>query len=239
MANVALITGGTVRIGHEIASFLANKGWNLAIHFNSSGSKVFDFELELKSHFPNQHFKAFRADLAVPNQTSTLIKQVIEHFGSLNLLINNASVFEPSDLKSTTNDLLIRHTMINFVAPFMLMRDFANYADNGQIINILDTRITTNKSDYLAYSLSKKSLWELTKMAALDIAPHFRVNAIAPGAILPPAGKDESYLEKLAFGTPMKKPSGVISILRTLEYILDNQDLTGQLIFCDGGNHLL
>ena len=128
---------------------------------------------------------------------------------------------------------------VNFISPFILMRDYANIADNGRIINIVDTRITNNKSEHLSYSLSKKSLWELTKMAALELAPHFRVNAIAPGAILAPAGKDQRYLEKVADLTPMKTPSGVVSVLKSIDYILDNEDLTGQLIFCDGGAHLL
>jgi len=119
------------------------------------------------------------------------------------------------------------------------MRDFAKKCGKGLIINMVDTRITNNSGDYFAYSLSKKSLWELTKMAALELAPLFRVNAIAPGAVLPPVGKDNSYLEKISLKTPMKTPSGVISILKSVDYIIDNQDITGQLIFCDGGGHLI
>ena len=76
-------------------------------------------------------------------------------------------------------------------------------------------------------------------MAALELAPNFRVNAIAPGAILAPGGKDPHYLEKVADLTPMKMPSGVISILKSIDYIIGNEDLTGQLIFCDGGAQLL
>ena len=239
MTKVALITGSAVRIGREIAGHLADHGWNLAIHFNTSGVEVSEFETQLKVKYPNQQFYSFKTDLGNPGQTEKLISLVMERFGSLDLMVNNASVFEPSSLKNTTNDLLTRHTIINFVSPFILMRDFANCVSNGLIINILDTRITNNSSDYLAYSLSKKSLWELTKMAALELAPHFRVNAIAPGAILPPVGKDNSYFEKVSFKSPMKTPSGLISLLRSIDYILDNQDLTGQLIFCDGGSHLL
>jgi NAD(P)-dependent dehydrogenase (short-subunit alcohol dehydrogenase family) len=125
------------------------------------------------------------------------------------------------------------------VSPFILMRDFANNSTSGLIINIVDTRITNNKSDFLSYSLSKKSLWELTKMVALGMAPHFRVNAIAPGAVIAPGGKDAHYLEKVADLTPMKTPSGVISVLKSIDYIIGNEDLTGQLIYCDGGAHLL
>lgn len=239
MAKVALITGSAVRIGREIAHHMATSGWDLALHYRTSSKEAGGFESELKTSFPDQHFYTFQADLGVIDQTNKLIKQVIDRFGHLDLLVNSASIFEPSSFKKTSADSLNRHSQVNFVSPFILMRDFANNAANGQIINIVDTRITNNRSDYLFYSLSKKALWELTKMAALELAPHFRVNAIAPGAILAPAGKDQQYLEKIADLTPMKIPSGVISILKSIDYILENEDLTGQLIFCDGGAHLL
>ena len=239
MTKVALVTGSARRIGREIASHLAGKGWDLAIHYNFSEVEITEFEIELRSSFPDQQFHAFKVDLGDTGQTGKLIAQVMERFGSLDLLINNASVFEPASLKNTSDDFLIRHTIINFVSPFILMREFANRAGSGKIINIVDTRITNDKSDFLAYSLSKKSLWELTKMAALELAPYFRANAIAPGAVLPPVGKDQTYLEKIAFNTPMKRSSGLNSILKSVDYIIDNEDLTGQLIFCDGGSHLL
>jgi len=239
MAKVALITGSAVRLGREIAHHLAKNGWDIALHYRTSSKDVADFEAVLKTGFPEQRFYAFQADLGDVNQTQTLIKQVVKRFDQLNLLINSASIFESSPFKETSAESLVRHSQVNFVSPFILMRDFANNVSNGQIINIVDTRITSNKSDYLSYSLSKKSLWELTKMAALELAPDFRVNAIAPGAILAPAGKDQQYLEKVADLTPMKTPSGVISILKSIDYILGNEDLTGQLIFCDGGAQLL
>jgi pteridine reductase len=239
MAKVALITGSARRLGREMALHLSNKGWDVALHYGQSANEIIDFETELKSGFPQQRFYTFQADLGDTAQTELLISQVFEKFGHLDLLINNASIFEPSSLKETTVDSLIHLSQVNCVAPFVLMRDFVNSATNGQIINMVDTRITSNKSDFFSYSLSKKSLWEMTKMAALELAPHFRINAIAPGAILPPKGKDHHYLKKIADLTPMKTPSDVISVLRTIDYIIANEDLTGQLIFCDGGAQLL
>lgn len=239
MTNVALVTGSSRRLGREIARHLSNIGWDLALHYRVCSNEIIDFEMELKSGFPQQRFYTFKADLADISETEQLMGQVLEKFGHLDLLINNASIFEPSSLKETSVDSLIHLSQVNFVAPFILMRDFANNAPKGQVINIVDTRITNNKSNFFSYSLSKKSLWEMTKMAALELAPNFRINAIAPGAILPPKGKDEIYLEKIADSTPMKTLSGVISILRTIDYIIGNEDLTGQLIFCDGGAQLL
>ncbi len=239
MTKVALITGSGVRIGREIAGHLAKNGWNLALHYSTSYNEIHNFIADLNAAYPEQYFSPFRADFAKIEQTQNLIRQVIELFGHIDLLVNNASVFEPSSLRKTSDQLLVRQTMVNFVSPFILIRDFAKSLTNGQIINILDTRITNNRSDYLAYSLSKKSLWELTKMAALELAPQFRVNAIAPGAILPPFGKDQAYLDEVASHSPMKTASGIISILSSLDYIIENQNLTGQLLFCDGGSHLV
>ena len=102
----------------------------------------------------------------------------------------------------------------------------------------MDTRITTNKSNYAAYTVTKKALWELTKMAALEFAPGIRVNAIAPGATLAPIGKGEEYLNNLAKKIPMQKPGGFDPILKSLDYILANSHLTGQLMFADGGENL-
>lgn len=239
MAHVALITGSAVRLGREIVLHLAEAGWDLALHYRSSSPAVSALEAELIATYPDQRFHSFQADFSNTDQTQNLISQVMKQFGRLDLLVNSSSVFEPGSFKETTTDMLIQNSVVNVVAPFILMRDFSNSSSNGLIINIVDTRITTNNSDHLSYSLSKKSLWELTKMAALELAPYFRVNAIAPGAILAPVGKDQSYLEKVASKTPMKIPSGVISILKSLDYIIDNEDLTGQLLFCDGGTHIL
>jgi pteridine reductase len=239
MAKVALITGSAVRLGREMALHLAKNGWHLALHYRNSAKDLEDLKATLLSLYPDQFFCTFCADFESTGLTSKLMGQVMDHFGHLDLLINSASVFEPSTLKQTSIDLLIRQMQVNFMTPLILMRDFANTANNGQIINMIDSRIVNNKSDYLAYSLSKKSLWELTKMAALELAPRFRVNAIAPGAILPPVGNDQQYLEKIAVNTPMKVPSGIKSFLKSLDFLIDNEDLTGQLIYIDGGAHLL
>jgi NAD(P)-dependent dehydrogenase (short-subunit alcohol dehydrogenase family) len=239
MNKVALITGGAKRIGRAIALHLAKNGWDLAIHYNSSKEAISELELELKAIYPNQRFASFKADLGAAEKASELVANVVERMGSIDLLINNASIFDSSLLKNSSNDLILHHTMVNYIAPFILMRDFANSTKQGLIVNLLDTRITKNKSDYLAYSLSKKALFELTKMAAFELAPAIRVNGISPGAVLPPEDKDDAYLDQLALKTPMKTPSGLLAILKSLDFILDNQDLTGQVIFCDGGEHLI
>jgi len=221
-----------------MAEFLASRGWSVIIHYNNSPDEALDLALNLSDKYPGQLFIPVRANLGIPEETEKLISTGLRELGNINLLINNASVFNPGDIAETSLQLLESQFDINFKAPFILLREFKKLCKKGNIINFIDTRITTNKSDFAAYTLSKKVLWELTKMAALEFAPDIRVNAIAPGVTLAPAEKDESYLVGLAQHIPMKKPGGLEPILQSIEYILGNDHLTGQLLFADGGENL-
>ena len=238
MTKTALITGAAKRVGKGMALHLAAQGWNIAIHYNTSADDAILLQDELKSSFPSQKFELFCADLNVSSEVENLIPQVIQKMGEIGLLINNASVFDRGDFVSTTTDFLDRQMNVNFRAPFILIRNFAQLVKEGTIINFVDTRIVNNKSNFAAYSLSKKALWELTKMTALELGPNIRVNAIAPGLTLPPEEKGDDYLWKLAENIAMKRPGGLEPILKSLDYILNNDYLTGQLLFCDGGENL-
>ncbi len=238
MKQTALITGAAKRIGKALSEHLAEKGWNIAIHYNNSEKDAHDLATDFASKYPNQSFKTFKADLSDTDEVLKLIPSAISEMGEIQLLINNASAFDKSYIKDTSLKLFERQINVNFRSCFFLIREFAKQCKQGNIINFVDTRITTNKSDFAAYSLSKKVLWELTKMAALEFAPNIRVNAIAPGVTLAPEDKDEKYLQKLAQNIPMKKPGGLIPVLQSLDYILESNQLTGQLLFADGGENL-
>lgn len=238
MKQTALITGASKRIGKALARHLASKGWNVAIHYHASANHAEKLKEELSTQYASSKFCTFQSNLENQQAVEKLIPSVLNQFQTLDLLINNASVFEPSYLKETSLGLLQQQMTVNFQAPFILSRDFANHVKKGNIINFVDTRIANNKSNFAAYSLSKKTLWELTKMAALEFAPTIRVNAIAPGVSLPPEDQDEDYLWNLAKEIPMQKPGGLEPILRSLDYILENNHLTGQLLFADGGENL-
>jgi len=238
MNQTALITGASKRVGKAIAEHLAEKGWNIAIHFNSSEKPASELANELSAKFPEQKFQSFKANLSDIDEVIELIPKVLTAFGEIHLLVNNASVFDPGYLKLTQPDLFEEQINVNLKAPFFLIRDFANHCKTGNIINFVDTRVTSNKSNFAAYSLSKKGLWDLTKMAALELAPDIRVNAIAPGVTLAPEEKDDNYLQNLAQNIPMKKPGGLDPIIKSVDYILENNHLTGQLLFADGGENL-
>ena len=235
---LALITGGARRIGKAFAQHLAAKGWNLAIHYNNSEQEAVALISELSGYYGSQQFMVVKADLAVEEEVATLFPQVIAKMGAPDLLINNASLFKPSTIAATSSPLLEQTLQVNFKAPFQLMRDFHRLSGQGNIINLADTRISTNHSGYAAYTLSKKMLWEATKMAAKEFGPSIRVNAIAPGLTLPPEEKNQAYLEDLARHIAMKRPGGVDPLLKALDYILGNDYLTGQMLWCDGGENL-
>ncbi|MFV0365132.1 MAG: SDR family oxidoreductase [Mangrovibacterium sp.] len=236
--STALITGAAKRIGRTIAVHLAQKGWNIAIHYNQSEKAALKLYGELCAAHPEQEFGLFQADLLNPLAAERLIPEVNKVMPNLSLLINNASVFEQSSILNSPFDLIERTMQINLVAPTLLTRDFGRHVVEGNIININDSRITGNKSDYAAFTLSKKGLWELTKMAALEFAPHIRVNSVTLGTIIPPKGSPEEYLEDLASKLPLNETASIEEVLKTIDFILESKHLTGQQIFCDGGRQL-
>ncbi len=236
---IALVTGAAQRIGKAITEHLAAKGWDVAIHYNRSNREASTLAEKLSHGYPGQRFMIYKADLLCDHETENLVQAVMETMGFPQLLINNASVFDRSTLAQTSTSFFDRQMTVNLKAPFILMREFINRCGKGMIINMVDTRISGNREDYAAYTLAKKSLWELTKMAAAAYGPAVRVNAIAPGLVLAPEGKDEQYLRQLAADIPMKRPGGLKPILDSLDYLLRNEYLTGELLHCDGGQRLL
>jgi len=235
--GTALVTGGAQRIGRAICLMLADRGYHIALHYNHSKSEADAVAAEIRSK--GVVCKTFACDLAQESQVLLLLEKARKQFPDLNLLINNASIFTPSKFERKELKLLDNHWMVNFKAPFILSSDFARLCKEGQIINMLDTKVTKNKTTHIAYIISKKALHELTKLCAIEFAPKIRVNAIAPGVILPPPGKDKSYLRKRAEEIPLKKSGDVRYITQSVEFLLDNQFVTGQVIFADGGEHLI
>lgn len=238
MNPTALITGASKRIGKAISEHLAANGWNVIIHFNRSAEDAITLVQELGDKYPKQLFSSVTANLRESHEVENLIQSIVSKSGPFDLLVNNASVFNKGYLRETSESLFDSQFDVNLKSPFFLIRDFAVYCKKGNIINFVDTRITGNTSNFAAYTLSKKALWELTKMAALEFAPEIRVNAIAPGVTLAPADEDENYLQNLAKSIPMKQPGGVEPILKSIDFILQNNHLTGQLLFADGGENL-
>jgi hypothetical protein len=236
--SVALVTGASRRMGHAIAIALAEEGVHIVAHdrrgLEPETIKVCDEVIECG-------MKAWRviADLEKPEEYETLIARALKTAGSLDIVINNASIFSPSGLMDVEFRDLTRHMQVNAWAPFFISREFARIVGRGKIINLLDTKIRGYDQAHVAYILSKHMLSVLTRMCALEFAPDITVNAVAPGLILPPPGKDESYLEQLSHAVPLRRHGGPKDIADAVLYLLKSDFVTGQVIFVDGGRHLL
>ncbi len=233
--STALITGGGRRLGKAMCLKLASMGYNIALHYHSS--PIEDLVEEIRSL--GVKCLPFRYDLTNTRAAGELLAEVTENLPSLELLINNASIFERASVKETSDRLLDSHIELNLKAPYRLSRGFAILARKGQIVNIIDGNAVKNNSAYGAYLVSKKGLMGLTTMTALEFAPAIRVNAIAPGLILPPPGEGEGYMKKAAEKrVPLKREGDIKDITNALEFLIKNEFITGQILFIDGGEHL-
>jgi pteridine reductase len=233
----ALITGAGRRIGHAIAMALGEEGANVVIHYLHTEKEASELSAEL-NHIGAKSWLV-KADFENAVECGTLIARSLEMAGSLDILINNASIFPADSLRDLDFVDLMKNMQVNAWAPFLLSRDFATQVGRGQIVNLLDTRIEGYDWKHVSYILSKHVLSVLTKMTALEFAPQIRVNGIAPGLILPPAGKDDSFLDRMANSVPLKRHGGPSDVADAVIYLLKSDFLTGEVIRVDGGRHLM
>lgn len=235
--RVALVTGGGVRIGAAICRTLAAEGADVAVHYRKSAADADRLSMELRRMGVRAwHIKA---DLASEDACSKLVDEAIAVAGRLDILVNSAAVFNKDGLKSVTAEKLMHELRPNLFAPLFLIKSFANRCKRGSIVNLLDRRVAGNDTSCVPYLLSKKALADLTKMAALDLAPGFRVNAVAPGPILPPPGEGKQYLKEKGGKVPLETSFAPEDIAAAVVFLLLHEKITGQVIYVDGGQHLL
>jgi len=236
MIKSALVTGGAKRIGKCIAFALAEAGFDIALHYKTSKSDAEETASQIRKL--GRQCNLFRCDLTNDDELNSLIPNVKESLPSLNLLINNASLFDKATIKDTSIEIFDRQFAANIRAPFFLMKQFALSCQAGQIINLLDARISQPDFNYAAYTLSKKTLADLTKMAAVEFAPGIRVNGVAPGIILPPADESIDYLDRKSKNIPLQRKGDAEDIANAVHFLVENDYITGQIIFVDGGENL-
>lgn len=232
----ALVTGAARRLGAAMALGLARRGWDVAAHYHGSADDAEALATAVAAE--GGRCVPLAADLTDRAQVLALVDRAAAALPSLALLVNNASVFQPGRLVETEPELLDRCLALHVTAPFLLTRAFARRCGRGLVVNLLDTRVAREATAHLAYTLSKKALLDLTRLAAVDLAPEVRVNAIAPGVILPPPGAAAGYLERRAGTVPLRRVGDPAAIVRALEYLIDQPFVTGECLFVDGGEHL-
>ena len=235
----ALVTGGAVRLGRFITLSLAEAGADVIIHYHLSQQQA--EELTNQIHSSGKCAVAITADLS---QGATVCQELFAELAEKDMLpeilINSAAIFEAGGVVETSEELYDRHLGINLKAPFFLAQEFVKHLPNtqGQIINITDWRGFRPPGTHTAYTIAKAGFIALTKSLALELAPNVRVNAIAPGAILPPSDADEHYFERLTTRVPLKRTGQPEDITNAVLYLLRSEFITGEVIAITGGEHL-
>jgi pteridine reductase len=237
-SRVAVVTGGAVRVGRAISSALAEDGYRLVVHYNSSAGPADELVDEIRGR--GGEAVAIGADLADTEAVRRLAKEAVDAFGGVDVLVNNASIFPPERLEATDEDLWDHTIAVNLRAPFFLIRHLAPTLRErrGVVINMADLAGIQAWGAYAAHGISKAGVVHLTRVAARSLAPDVRVNGIAPGTVLPPESMSDEEIRQLAERTPLKKNGSPDDVVRALRYLLAADFVTGETLVVDGGRLL-
>ena len=238
-AKSVLITGASRRIGRAIALGMAEAGFNVAVHYNTSADDAAEVcrEIEALGVAATPVF----ADLTNDKDIRSLIPNVTDALGPLGILVNNASLFEEDDLQAANAELWDNHFQVHVKAPSILSHDFAEQVErekSGLIVNIIDQRIWKLNPNFHSYTMSKSALWAATRTMAQALAPKVRVNAIGPGPTLPSHRQTQEIFDKQVRTLPLEIAPQLDEFARTIRYFAESPSVTGQMIALDSGQHL-
>ena len=235
-----LITGAATRVGKAIALHFAERGWNIALHYFRSSSKA----RELKKIIEQNWVKValIKTNLKNPKQVEKIVPLAKRKLGTIDCLINNAALFEKDDIENFTTKSWNDHFNINLLAPTILTKQFAKQAPKktvSNIINIIDQRIFNLTPFFMSYTISKSGLQTLTKTMAMRLGPNIKVNAIAPGPTIKSKRQTNKHFRNQVKSTLLKKSVRLEDICDTVEFLINNNSVTGQIIAVDSGQNLL
>jgi NAD(P)-dependent dehydrogenase (short-subunit alcohol dehydrogenase family) len=234
--QAALVTGSAIRLGKHIALNLARAGYDIALHYNSSADAALATKAEIEAL--GVVCEAFQFNLKDAAGSADFIGKVKAHFPHLSVLVNSASGYTAAPIAETSPEIFDDQFALNIRAPFFLSQAFAAQVATGNIVNIIDNKLAYHQYAYAAYLLAKKSLADFTRMAALEFAPRIRVNAVAPGVVLPASVRSEEYIQWRIQGIPLQKQGNPDHIGQAVLNFLQNDFLTGQIMVVDGGENI-
>jgi NAD(P)-dependent dehydrogenase (short-subunit alcohol dehydrogenase family) len=237
--RVALVTGGAKRLGRAIALALAEAGFDLAIHYNSSAEDAEALAGEITRL--GRRCAIFQADLMREAEVAALLPRVGQALGPVGVLVNNASVFERDEWDDATREGWDAHMEPNLRAPFVLMQAFARALPpeaEGVVVNMLDQRVLSLTPHFVSYTVSKAGLWALTQQMALALAPRIRVNGIGPGPTLPSPRQTMAQFERQCASVPLRRGTTPLEIGAAVLALVALPSVTGQVLTLDGGQHL-
>lgn len=234
MSPLALVTGAAHRLGKSFTLTLARLGYDIILHYHSAEEEAIQTQTEIESH--GRRVILAQADLTDPAQ----IKSLVSKFESLNVLINSAAFMPGGNVDTLSIENWDVSLDLNLRAPFLLAQAVSKkMTEGGLIVNITDVGAQKAWSRYPSYTVSKAALESLTRILARALAPKIRVNAIAPGLVLPSDIVPPEEWERLIKRLPLKRAARTEEIAAALEFLLKNEYITGQVIVVDGGYSLI
>lgn len=242
-ARTVLVTGAAKRLGREVALALAHAGWQVAIHYRSSGAEAEETRAECRRAAPGLRFETFAADLADEAAARGLVPQVVQRLGALDGVVNSASLFQHDSFESFGAESLGAHMRANTVAPILLAtalhEHVASRGASGAVVNLLDQKLWNPNPDFVSYTLSKAALESANTLLALALAPRVRVVGVAPGLTLTSHMLTQERFEQLHRLSPLGRSSTPRDVAAAVRFALENSSITGTTILVDGGQHLM
>ena len=237
LSRSALVTGAGRRIGRAIALRLAAAGWDVAIHCGHHVDEAEAVAAEVRAL--GVRAAVVPADLGQEDAVRTIVDRATAAVGPLALLVNNASLFDDDRFGGLEKATWDAHFAVNLRAPVVLAEAFAAQAtDGGAIVSLLDQRVLRPNPLFFSYALTKSALWTATQMMAQALAPRIRVNAVAPGPVLPSCHQDRAAFDLEAAGTLLGHACSPEEIAEAVLFLAAAPSVTGQVIAVDSGQHL-
>lgn len=242
--RVVLVTGAARRLGREIALDLAAHGFDTAVHYRSSPDDAARTVADARSLGAAAH--AFQANLSDEAACRALLPDVAAHFGRVDAVVNNASMFEYDTPAAFGHASMAAHWKAN-TAPAVLLAQalhdhHADHRGAGDatacVVNLIDQKLWNPNPDYFSYTLSKAALEAATVMLAQALAPRVRVCGVAPGVTLVSGPMSADDFAKAHALTPLRRSSTAADIARSVRFLIDSPAITGTTLLVDGGQHL-
>jgi hypothetical protein len=237
----ALITGAGQRLGRAVALELARARWGVVIHYRRSAAEADQVAQEARAL--GAAAVTVGADLGDSAERHALIGKAVAAAGApLAALVNCAAMFEHDTIDSFDQATFERHMALNAFTPALLAREFAEALPEdarGCVVNFLDFKLANPYPDHFSYTLSKYALAGATELLARALAPRVRVNAVAPGYVLPAPGQADADYQRLHGETPLKVGPTPDHIADAVRFLIQNEAITGQTIYVDAGRRFV
>jgi NAD(P)-dependent dehydrogenase (short-subunit alcohol dehydrogenase family) len=236
--KVALVTGGAHRVGKAITLMLAKAGANVVINYHTSAAQAEATAEEVRAL--GKKVLSVQADIANYAQVKAMAGQIKIWFGGIDILVNSADRWEKSPFPSEDIGPWERIVGTGINGPYYVTNVFAPLIlerGGGAIVNIVDLSAWEAWPNFTAHAVAKTSLLAMTRQFALELGPTIRVNAVAPGPVLPPPDYSPEQIERVATRTLLNRWGSAEDVARTVKFLIEADFITGETIRVDGGEH--